>query len=187
MMLSRISITAIALAGFSYAAPVQAQSLSDRFHAFVDSVVRDTKRNNCWPEPFVRPDRYAVRAPFAVMVHNGWRRQNLLSDQHFDETTSRLNESGEIKVRWILTQAPVQHRTIYVRRALRDELTDARVENVHEYAMQVVRGDQLPAIAVTDIDPTGWPAANVDAIDRKWRESAPEPRLPEPQNTSAPM
>ena len=36
---------------------------------------------------------------------------------------------------------------------------------------------------VTNIDATGWPATNVDMIQRAWVQSSPEPRLPAPQQT----
>lgn len=178
-----VSMVVIMLVGLATAVPVQAQSLCDSFRAFADSVVRDFKRNNCWPEPFVRPDRQAVRAPFGVMVHNGWRRQNMLGDHHFKEQSAALNEAGEIKVRWIMTQAPPHHRTIYVHRGNTADETSARVEAVQQVAMGFAEGDQLPAVAVTNIDATGWPATNVDMIQRAWVQSSPEPRLPTPQQT----
>ena len=40
------------------------------------------------------------------MVANGWRRQNLLSDYHFNEENPQLNLAGETKVHYILTQMP---------------------------------------------------------------------------------
>src|SRR3569833_1795696 len=44
--------------------------------------VRDTQRNNAWPEAFVPADRARVRDPFAIQTANGWRHQNTLGDQH---------------------------------------------------------------------------------------------------------
>jgi len=170
-----VSAILIGVAGLAYAPSAQADFLEDFFH----SVVRDTKRNNCWPQPFVRPDRYAARAPFALMVHNGWRRQNMLGDHHFEESTGNLNEAGRLKTRWIVTEAPEQHRTIFVHRAESSEETAARVDAVQELAVTLI-GDtrQLPAVVESDIGDPGWPAERVDGIGRRFQASAPKPRLP---------
>lgn len=178
MMVRRVVMGLIVLAVFAQAVPAKAQQCS-AWHAFWQSVARDWRRNNCWPEAFVGPDRLAVRAPFVVMVNNGWRRQNLLGDHHFEEGTTDLNQSGKLKVRWIMTQAPPQHRTIYVRRADKPEDTAARIAAIQEYGGRFAEDGQLPAVLETNLDPTGWPAAYVDMIDRKALDSAPAPQLPQ--------
>ncbi len=146
---------------------------------FVHSVVRDWKRNNCWPEPFVCPDRQFARQPFVTMVHNGWRRQNLLSTYHFKGETGELNPAGEEKLRWILLQAPEHHRTVYVGRGRSVEETATRVASVQRSASQIVPEGPAAAIVETNLEPGGWPAERVEAIGRSFEESAPPPRLPE--------
>ena len=177
MMVRRVLVCLVVLAGFAQAVPAEAQQCS-AWQAFWHSVARDWKRNNCWPEAFLGPDRVAVRSPFVVMVKNGWRRQNLVADHHFEEGTATLNRSGQLKVRWIMTQAPRQHRTIYVRRAETPEDTAARIAAVQEYGVRFAEDGQLPMVLETNVDTTGWPAARVDMIDRKSLDSAPDPRLP---------
>lgn len=174
-------VVLVTLASLSCAAPLQAQGFVQGFKTFANNMVRDFKRNNCWPEPFVGPDRYSVRAPFALMVHNGWRRQNLLGDYHFEEGTAMLKEVGRLKVRWILTVAPQQHRTIYVHESANPEVTLERIKSVQEVALQYTRSGEIPVIEPTTVDPTGWPAERVDAIDRRWADSIPDPRLPSAQ------
>lgn len=137
----------------------------------------DFHRNNCWPEPFLYPDRAAVRAPFAVMVANGWRKQNMLADYHFDGTGLALNEAGKRKVQWVLTEAPEQHRTIFVHRAESPEKTSARVAAVQQLAASFMPAGQAPLIVETTVSPAGWPADRVDTIGRKFQSSTPEPRL----------
>lgn len=180
MMVRRVSVSLILLAGFACASPVEAQVV----HDFWDSVIRDTKRNNCWPDAFLRADRLAVRAPFALMVKNGWRRQNMLADHHFKEGGNTLNEAGELKIRWIMTEAPKHHRDIYVRRGLTPEATVARMEAVREFALQFAEEGRLPTVLETSLDAVGWPARRVDMIEKRWVESAPDPRLPESSSSS---
>lgn len=145
---------------------------------FARSVVRDWKRNNCWPEPFFCPDRGHVRAPFVAMVDNGWQRQNLLGAFHFEADSGILNPAGEEKLRWILTEVPEHHRTVYVSRGAGPDETAARMASVEKSASQIVREGPIPAIVETSISSGGWPAERVDVINRKFQESTPAPRLP---------
>ncbi len=147
----------------------------------IASVGKDSARNNCWPDPFVCPDRAAVRAPFVLMVQNGWRRQNLLAEHHFVDGQTELNEAGRIKVRWIVTEAPLQHRTIYVRRGDSLEVTAGRVASVQQWTSQVAPG-QFAMIEETSISAVGWPGERVDALERKFQSSTPDPKLPEAQS-----
>jgi hypothetical protein len=143
----------------------------------VNSVVRDIKRRQCWPEPFTAPDRATVRAPFAIQVANGWRRQNMLGEFHFEPATGELTEAGRLKVRWILTVCPQQHRLIYVHTAEREDETSARIHAVQQLAAQI-SPRSLPPIMPTSISDDGWPADQVDLIGRKFQATTPAPRLP---------
>ena len=102
----------------------------------------------------------------------------MLAEHHFEEGTTALNEAGQLRIRWIMVEAPPQHRTIYVHRAKTSEQTDTRRQAVREYAMQFAAKGHVPLVLETSIDPQGWPAARVDAISRRWDESTPDPRLP---------
>ena len=140
---------------------------------------RDFRRNNCWPEPFTQPDRIAVRAPLALMVHNGWRLQNTLSDHHFNEETAQLNEAGELKVQEVLTEAPAQFRTLFVLRDVDPEVTANRLKSVEESAGRLAMEGDSPSVIPVGTKPRGWSADDIDATGRKYRASMPEPRLPE--------
>lgn len=144
----------------------------------VGSIVRDFERRNCWPEPFVCPDRQAVRDPMAIMVARGWERQNMLAEQYFEENRADLNEAGKIKIRWIVTEPPPPHRVIYVRRTVSPELTMARIEAVKAFAMQAAQPEACPPVLETTATPPGWPADRVDALSRKFFAAIPDPKLP---------
>jgi hypothetical protein len=168
---------AVAFGGLWCSVPVQGQIL--------ESIAKDFKRNNCWPQPFVCPDRQAVRAPFVVMVNNGWRRQNILGDYHFKTETGELTEAGKLKVRWILTQAPPQHRIIFVNRAMSPAETAARMDTVQQLAAEYTPGEPLPRVIETDLPAAGWPADQIDKVARDFFEkTAITPRLPESQGAA---
>lgn len=173
-MISRfVAAAAITFLSLAFAVPAEAGWLGD----FVHSVARDAKRRNCWPQPFLSADRHDARAPFAIMVNNGWRRQNMLGDHHFDEFSGELTEAGKLKIRWILTEAPLHHRDIYVHRAEAAEKTLVRLDNVQRLAASLVPEGELPAVLETSISTRGWPASQVDAIGRRFESSMPNPRL----------
>jgi uncharacterized membrane protein YgcG len=152
------------------------QASADLFTSFFCSIAKDIKRRQCWPAPFVAEDRVAVRTPFSTMVANGWRRQNMLGDFHFEQGTGQLTEAGRLKVRWILTTGPEQHRLIYVHAADNDQETSARIVAVEQLASQI-SPTNLPPVQATSIADDGWSASQVDAIERKYSGSQPSPRL----------
>ena len=155
------------------------QVTADLCTSFFNSIAKDVKRRQCWPAPFAANDRVAARTPFAMMVANGWRRQNMLGEYHFEPGTGQLTEAGRIKVRWILTTGPEQHRLLYVHTADNDAETAARMTAVQQLASQL-SPTNLPPVLATSISDEGWSANQVDAIERKYSGAQPSPRLPMP-------
>ncbi len=151
---------------------------ADWLSCFCNSVARDTKRRNCWPAPFNCPDRQTVRAPFVIEVNNGWRRQNMLGDFHFEPTTGQLTEAGKLKIRWIVFECPEQHRGIFVHIGQTTEETEARLAAVNAQANALSPQGQIPPIMSTAISDSDYSADQVDMISRKYQSSMPSPRLP---------
>jgi hypothetical protein len=135
-------------------------------------------RNVLWPWPYVCPDRISEREPFDIMIRNGWRRQNLLGSYHFDPTTNRLTEAGQLEVRWIVTQAPPGRRQIFIERALDPSATAARMAAAREYASQVMVDGQAPQVYETNMMVEGRPAPVVDVTNVKFLENMRVPALP---------
>jgi hypothetical protein len=136
------------------------------------------RRNNEWPYPFVCADRMAVQHPLELMAHNGWRRENTLGNELFDAETGALTRAGMIKVKWTVTQAPVQRRSVFVLRAETPEATAARVDAVQQAIAKILPEGPMPEVAVTDTPPAGVSGDYLDAIDRSMRSTVPAPRLP---------
>jgi hypothetical protein len=154
-----------------------------------DSFVRYVRNGYCandqWPWPYLCPDRAAVREPFAMMVDNGWRRQNLLGPHHFDATKGTLTTAGELKVHWIMTQAPPERRSIFVERSLDASVTAERVEAARDYAARVAADGRTPQVGDTHLVSEGRPAAAVDAVYTRFNESMKPPVLPAPSASSS--
>jgi len=137
------------------------------------------RRNNCWPQPFVIADRIAVRTPYAIEVNKGWCIQNTMHDEHFDSETGMLNEAGELRVRDILTENPVDHRTVFVLQANKSALTAARHQSVAEFASKISENGEVPKIAETRVRPRTSSADYINTIGTRYAESTPDPRLPQ--------
>lgn len=165
-------LTLVALASLAGAAPASGQCLERA----VDSIAKDTCEVNQWPYPYLCPDRLAVHAPFAIMVQNGWRRQNLMGDQHFQEKTGALNDTGRQMVRTIAQDENAQHRMIYVSRAATSEETAARIAAVQKHVAQVAPTNKVPVNETTLRPagyPVGWPSNKDTSISRKFPISVP--------------
>jgi hypothetical protein len=134
----------------------------------IEEMARDTCEVNRWPYPYVCWDRAAARAPFPGMIENAWRRQNLVADYHFGADGTQLSEAGQGKVRWILTEAPLQHRTVFVRRGETPQQTAARMKAVGEYAAKIAPDGGPPSILESNLSPPGYPAGWPGGKDPTW-------------------
>jgi len=174
--MSRVfAIAVLLLTTLAVTAPAEANWFKTAWHSFW----LDYRRNAVWPEPFVQPDREAVRAPFAVMVAKGWRMQNTLDDHHFEGNGGVLNEAGRLKVKAILDITPPEHKAVFVLRGVNPQQTAARIDSVQEVVVGMMPSGSLPPVLETHTAPAGWSGMTVYTIDAKYRASTPDPRLPE--------
>lgn len=145
---------------------------------FWDRVGVDYRRNNCWPQPFQMHDRELVRAPLIAMTAAGWRQNNTLSDHFFNVEDQSINQAGEIKIRWIVTQAPPHRRTVFVLRGQSSNATNARVQAVQKTVDKLAIDGPRPDVQLTDAVPPGASGDYFDQVDRQFKQSIPAPRLP---------
>ena len=136
----------------------------------------DYARNNCWPQPFRGADANSVSAPFEIMRHNGWREHNTVGTALFSPQHA-LSEAGQLKIQWIVSQAPQNQRIVYVMSGRTNEETAARVESVQLAVSQMVPTGPLPQILITDIEPTTSSGAYQTLVHRALIKTTPTPRL----------
>ena len=172
-MVCRLAIRLLIVAAvLEFVAPLFAGELGE----FLSCVARDTKRRNCWPEPFVYPDRQLARQALAVQVNAGWERQNLLSEFHFTPDGRQLTEAGRMRAQWIMNEASEPHRIIYVHRANSPQETARRMQIVQRFVAQSPYGANVPVLESTRSD-DGWPADRINALSIKAAGSALPPTL----------
>jgi hypothetical protein len=133
--------------------------------------------NAIWPRQYIAPARRGICQATAVMVHNGWRRQNLLGKFYFNETGEKLSEAGRLKVEWIMTQAPPQRRVVYVERSMEAEMTARRTEAVQQFASNITAGGAID-VQETHVRDEGHPAGAVDAVFTGFSQNQRTPQLP---------
>ena len=136
----------------------------------------DYARNVAWPQPFRGADSASVTAPFEVMRDNGWRENNTIGSGLFTPQNA-LSDAGAIKVQWIVTQAPQNQRTVYVKTGATEQETNARVESVQLAVSQMIPSGPLPQILVTEIEPSTSSGAYQTLVHRALVKTTPTPRL----------
>ena len=134
--------------------------------------------NKMWPEPYVHPERAAVKAPFAVMEARGWQRDNLLGEHHFEEGQNRLTPAGMLRVKSIMANSPPQFKAVYVERSTDPSVTSSRIDAIQQGIVSLNLDGALPPVQATDMVVEGWSSEYVDAVGRKFNASIPSPRLP---------
>jgi len=102
----------------------------------------------------------------------------LLGDYHFNGQTDELTSAGKLKVNWILSQAPVPRRNVFVQRGSDELQTTARVASVHDYAENL-----SPSVGQVDVHDThivaeGHSAASVDSVFVGYAANRLPPVLP---------
>src|SRR5262245_31685008 len=142
----------------------------------------DFYRNNTWPEPFVTADKMAVRTPYCIMTDNGWKMQNTIGTFLFDNDTQQVNQAGELLVKWIVTQAPIHRRAVFVLRGDNPNATNVRVQSVQAAVAKYANGCVCPVL-LTDSEPAGWSASYIDTITQQYGATIPAPRLPSRQGS----
>mgnify|MGYP005842615955 CR=1 FL=1 len=172
----RVAIILALLATFSLPAAAQAGWAEFWYRVHID-----WHRMNCWPEPFVSQDRTLVTVPLIAMTDRGWQLQNTLNDHFFDPEEQRLTRAGQIKLRWIATQAPLHRRAVYVLRGSSDQATQARVASIQKYLDDISPAGTRPSVYLTDVAPPGGSGDYFDQVDRQLKSSIPAPRLPSMQ------
>jgi hypothetical protein len=150
----------------------------EKVHAWYYRSKVDFHRNNAWPEPFATADRAAQRQPFCLMVDNGWKMQNTIGTFLFDGNSQQLNTAGEHLVKWIVQQAPIHRRAVFVLKGDTPDATQARIASVQAAVARFACEGENPPVILTCTEPPGWPASYVDQMSQQFQATIPAPRLP---------
>jgi hypothetical protein len=166
---------------FSAASDVQAGWFQSTYHDMKSA----WHINNMWPQPYIAPDRRAVKEPIAIMQARGWQRYNLLGEHHFEEDQKRLTPAGHLKIKSILANSPAQYRTVYVEKGRTRAITDARIDAIQQAIVDMQTDGPLPPVLASDLIVEGWSSEYADGVNRRYYSSMPQPRLPSASGASS--
>jgi hypothetical protein len=141
--------------------------------------------NNMWPAQYVPSARCAVNSAYTAMINNGWRRQNLLGNYHFEEGTNDLTTAGKLKTKWILTQAPQDRRTVFIERGSDQSETAGRIAAVHSWTATQSSIGEPAMVNDTHIVSEGHTAGSVDHVFVGFQSHQPAPVLPASTGSSS--
>ena len=130
-----------------------------------------------WPYPYQCQDRQFVRTVSQSQVNNGWIAATTLYSYHFDPETHSLNHSGRLQLRWILEDAPPNHRLVWVQAGTNSNTSQSRLSSVRDETADMIGEPPRPPIMLRVTSPLGRPAGEVDQIWRRRLESQPLPRI----------
>jgi hypothetical protein len=167
--------TALLVGAISLAASSKVQA--NWFKSIYWDVRSGFHTNNMWPQPYIMPDRKAVKEPLAIMHARGWQRQNLLGEHHFEEDQQRLTPAGMLRVKAIIAHSPPQYRTVYIEKGRNRGITDSRIDAVQQAIVDMQVDGTPPPVLASDLIYEGWSSEYADAVGRKYYSSMPQPRL----------
>jgi len=133
--------------------------------------------NHYWPHPYNIQDRDDVRLALQTQVNNGWCTATTLYDYHFDMTTQQLNTAGQQQLNWIFTQAPPQHRHIYISTSADPAMNDVRMQSVQKALAGYSGGDPSMPVTLRATHPLGRPATEVEQIFTNAASNALPPAI----------
>jgi hypothetical protein len=166
------------LAGAFVAGNASAQQSCEPVHGHGPSAFHtDFYRNNRWPLPFRNDDAASVLNYFDVQRNNGWKLNNTLGNAMFEPSTNALTQAGIAHMRWIVQQAPLNRRVVFVLVGNNQQQTAARVESTQLAISELIPTGALPAIYLTDRDSPGSSGAYQAAVVNAFTQSLPSPRL----------
>lgn len=148
------------------------------WHAFWNRVHLDWHRNNAWPEPFQTLDRQTTWSHIMAYEVKGWQMENTLTDAHFDPETQAITSAGQAKLWWIITQQPIERRTVFVLLNQDERTTSIRVDSVQQAITRFLPHGPLPQVVRTSEAPITMPGSYAGDIFTKANESRPAPVLP---------
>jgi len=153
------------------------------WHEFWQRSRTDFHRMNCWPKPFEASSQSVVRNNLTAYVNRGWQLNNTLSNHMFDTATQQLTTAGMIKLRWIMTQAPLNRQMVFVLQGRTKEDTSVRLKSVKRAVAQL-REQKSDAVHLTHRQPWGGSGEYFQSVDSSYKSSIPRPRLPKRTGTT---
>ena len=137
-----------------------------------------TARNSAWPKPFDCADRQLYTSMWAPMIDKGFEEQCVLTTNHFDPITGKLNTFGNHTVAGIMNNMPQARRTVFIHRDTDAELNQQRMKMVKQTINTFYGTDKLAKIEFSNELPVKLRGAEAEKITELWYAGKPAPIIP---------
>jgi|SaaInlStandDraft_1057018.scaffolds.fasta_scaffold90819_1 hypothetical protein len=135
-----------------------------------------------WPYPYDVWSRNSVNNMIDAHQQKGWQDATTVYEYHFDTDSNELTDAGNMHIKWILENAPIQYRTLYLQTSAKAGSNDLRMAAVTQVAGRLTAGEQPPSVVFRNTTAYGRPAQEVDSIRRGELQSQPLPRITYPSS-----
>ncbi|MCP4095598.1 MAG: hypothetical protein GY880_32815 [Planctomycetaceae bacterium] len=137
-----------------------------------------TARNNAWPKPFDCADRQLYTSMWTPMIDKGFEEQCVLTSNHFDPITGKLNTFGNHTVAGIMNNMPQARRTVFIHRDTDNQLNQKRMNMVKETINTFYGTNKLARIEFSNELPVKLRGAEAEKITELWYAGKPAPIIP---------
>ena len=137
-----------------------------------------TARNNAWPKPFDCADRQLYTSMWTPMIDKGFEEQCVLTSNHFDPITGKLNTFGNHTVAGIMNNMPQARRTVFIHRDTDAQLNQKRMSMVKETINTFYGTNKLAKIEFSNELPVKLRGAEAEKITELWYAGKPAPIIP---------
>lgn len=144
-----------------------------------------TARNSAWPKPFDCADRQLYTSMWAPMIDKGFEEQCVLTSNHFDPLTGKLNTFGNHTVAGIMNNMPQARRTVFIHRDTDTKINQQRMSMVKETISTFYGTDKLAKIEFSNELPVKLRGAEAEKITELWYAGKPAPIIPVASGTES--
>lgn len=137
-----------------------------------------TARNGSWPKPFNCADRQLYTSMWAPMIDKGFEEQCVLTSNHFDPITGKLNTFGNHAVAGIMNNMPQARRTVFIHRDTDANLNQQRMKMVKQTINTFYGTEKLAKIEFSNELPVKLRGAEAEKITELWYAGKPAPIIP---------
>jgi hypothetical protein len=135
-------------------------------------------RNSAWPLPFSCWDREHYYAIFNQQYAIGNQVAHTLTSEYFHPESNELNRAGELRVAWIMQNAPQADKQIFLYEDETGPTMDQRIASVREFTDRYYAHLGNAAIVKSQLLPHQIPATFQATYLRQYSQGQPDPVIP---------
>ncbi len=157
-------------------------SVLQNIHQGIETYKADYRLNraraSAWPKPFSCWDREHYYAILNQQYATGMAVAHTLTSEYFNSESNKLNRAGELRVAWIMQNAPQADKQIFVYEDQTGPTMDQRMDSIREFTNRYYGHLGNAAIAKSQILPHQIPATYQASYLQAYQEGQPAPIIP---------